>query len=187
MADCPCNWEAGFGGIDGCEPQTPGVKQTGVFICADKVAARIETEPDASDTSKGVITDVTLVTGEKGYPFLSRDKSVLVQSGQSINDNGGKTLAETIAGNGFLSSENYNWMEAHIGKRGLFIFEDKEETLWGMEVLVNDFNANWGQNPEDLKAITYNFTNDEFPRVTQIVPDSATYADNAAFLAAMTA
>lgn len=165
---CPCEYDGNFGSSEGCQPQTPGMQPTAVFVCLDKIQTLTRVQCDPSNPKSGVISDFKVQTGKNGVIFYSQDESVDAKSSQSVNNNGGKDLNETIAGKGFLDAASYCWMEQHLGKFGYMIQEDAEENLTAWLTKVESFEAVWGVKSGDFKGINYNLVNTKFPRVMEV-------------------
>lgn len=160
---CPCGWDAGFGQVN-CAPQTPGADRQIVILCRDKLESLTETAADdANPDTTGVITAVTIESGEQGYVLTALKDTVNMQSGETVNDNGGKDVNEVITGIGTISTESFNWLKNYIGKEVVAFIRDNDEVLWCFGhsggLFLNDWNADWGTVQGDAKGVTFNFTN----------------------------
>lgn len=182
---CPCTWDAGAGSIN-CDAQTPGADRVIVPICRDKIESiTVTAADDTNPEDTNIITAITLKDGEQGYPITAKADTINLQSGESINDNGGKDRNEVITGQGTISTEYFNYLQNRIGKEVVVVVCDNDEVLWafghsgGMK--LNDWNADWGTTQGDNKAITFNFTNTSKPVAMEI-----RVADVAAFFTQIT-
>jgi hypothetical protein len=126
---CAPNWDADFGGQD-CDVQVPGFNRTVLILSLDKLDSITEVAPSAASSGDtGVISDIAKAVGETANIMQCRDDSLLFESVEGINDNGGKDINETLAGQGVLSVENYNWLRAHLDKEVILVAEDNDGNL----------------------------------------------------------
>lgn len=179
-ATCPCDWDAGAGSIN-CDAQTPGADRVLIPICRNKIASITVTAGDDTDPENtNIITAITLNSTEQGYPITAKEDTVNLQSGESINDNGGKDRNEVITGQGTISTEYFNYLQNRLGKEVVVVACDNDGKLWAFGhsggMTLNDWNADWGTTQGDNKAITFNFTNTSKPVAMEIrVPDVAAF------------
>lgn len=169
---CPCLWTDNFGGgVNGCEPQTPGVSSTVIVFCRDELDVDYVPCDPLNPTTTGRIRDLVklaapdtvngrffqVATNNNGEGFLN------IVGTETVNDNGGKDRNETLTGQGFLSPENQCWMEAMLNKEIIIVAEDNEGGIgvwgWNGGLRLTEWGYAIGQNAGDFKGINFTFTN----------------------------
>lgn len=162
-ADCPCTWEAVFGGVS-CDPQTPGVNRTLAILCFDNAESWTETAADdATPDATNIITDLTLASGKQAWTMTNLLNTVAVQSGETVNDNGGVDINETVDGKGTITTQELNYVKQYLGKEVAVFFEDNDDRIWciGWDggCTLKSWLAVWGATTGDEKSVSYQFAN----------------------------
>lgn len=172
-ADCPCTWEAVFGGVN-CDPQKPGVNRTLAILCFDNLDTLTETAADdATPDATNIITDVTIVTGVKrAWTMTNLLNTVNVQAGETVNDNGGVDINETIDGKGTISTQELNFVKQYLGKEVIVFFEDNDDKIWAIGhdggCILKSWLAAWGAASGDEKSVSYQFLNTNGSTVKEV-------------------
>jgi len=185
---CPCDWDADFG-EQSCDPQVPGADDCMVAVCLNKFETITKTAADDTNScSTGVITDTTLLAGEKGYRIVAISDSINPNSSETLNDNNGKDIDENVVFQGALTTCNINWLRAHFGREVALFFKDNDGKLWciGWDggFKINTFNNQWGQQQGDFKGVDVTMSNTSKSPVCEVIPTTGTVDD---FLAGLIA
>lgn len=172
-ADCPCTWEAVFGGVN-CDPQKPGVNKTLAILCFDNLATITETAiDDATPDATGIITDITMATGKQAWTMTNLLNKLNIQSGETVNDNGGVDVNETIDGKGTVTTQELNYVRQYLNKEVIAFFEDNDGKVWSIGhdggCILKSWVAVWGAAPGDEKSVSYQFLNATNDTVKEVV------------------
>lgn len=170
---CACTWEAVFGGIS-CDPQSPGANRVLAILCkADMESYSEVAADDASPDVTGIIDDITMASGKRAWTMTNILEKLNIQSGESVNDNGGTDKNETVDGKGTITTNELNFVKSYLNKEVVVFFEDNDDMVWCIGYdggcILKSWLAAWGAAAGDEKAVSYQFENTTGDVVKEVV------------------
>ena len=161
--DCPCNYEADFGGLV-CEKPKAGVDNCMVFLCGSSVSDVQRLACDAANpTTTGQIIGITKVAGEIATRFFAAQNVTAIESGEELTDNDSIQVNESVVTRGSIASSEICYLKAHMGKEGLLFFIDNNGKLWCMGwdggFYLWKWNRVWGVTSADTTGVDVEYKN----------------------------
>jgi hypothetical protein len=159
---CPCgDYTGDFSDSTNCgESQTAGHSETALIVCHDKVATLTTVACDAAVANGGMVTELTLNTGESAAKYFAKCKSILDTSTLTFDEEAcTTTVNETIISKGRTDNQTMCFLRSYIGKPAYKIICGKDGQVKMYDGIVQEVVHTGGAKSGDFIGVDVTFLN----------------------------